>query len=111
MTSGHDTIHVRDIGLATASDDAIFDAAAADDRIIVSADSDFGTLLALRSARAPSVILLRGAIPRRPVEICRLMTANFQAVEEDLRLGAVVIIEPGRIRVRRLPLTGPRTGT
>jgi predicted nuclease of predicted toxin-antitoxin system len=47
--TGHDAIHVRDIGLAAAADSEIFDHAAADDRIVISADTDFGTLLALQS--------------------------------------------------------------
>jgi predicted nuclease of predicted toxin-antitoxin system len=54
--SGHDAIHVRSIGLQHAEDDAIFDRAAVEGRILVTADADFGTLLAARSSRQPSVI-------------------------------------------------------
>ena len=74
--TGHDAIHVRDIGLAAAADSEIFDHAAADDRIVISADTDFGTLLALRQARKPSVVLFRGATPRRPADQVVLKKIN-----------------------------------
>lgn len=44
--SGHDAIHVRDIGLTDADDETIFDRAASEDRIVVAQDTDFGTILA-----------------------------------------------------------------
>ncbi len=104
--AGHDAIHVRDIGLAAAADAEIFDRAAAEDRIVVSAETDFGTLLALRQASKPSVVLFRGATPRRPADQVLLLPANLPRIEGDLLTGAIVVIEPARLRIRALPFAG-----
>jgi len=50
------TLHVRAIELHRLDDAAIFDYAAAEDRIVISADTDFGTLIATRWDQNPSVI-------------------------------------------------------
>jgi predicted nuclease of predicted toxin-antitoxin system len=92
--AGHDAIHVRDIGLGDADDAAIFDQAAFEDRVVHSADSDFGTLLALRKESKPSVMLFRGTTPRRPASQAALLLANLPQVEADLLAGAIVIINP-----------------
>lgn len=103
-SAGHDAAHVRDYGLAAADDAEIFDRAFSEDRVIISADTDFGTLLAQRSRAKPSVVLFRGATLRRPADQLSLLLANLASIEQELDQGAIVVIEPGRLRIRSLPI-------
>ena len=102
--AGHDAIHVRSIGLQHADDDAIFDRAAADGRVVVTADADFGTLLAARSSQQPSVIQFRGEGSRRPDALARTLLANLPQLVDALQNGSIVTFEPARVRVRLLPI-------
>jgi predicted nuclease of predicted toxin-antitoxin system len=101
---GHDVIHVRDINMHKCSDEEIFEFSKKEDRVIVSADTDFGTILALRNEAFPSVIIFRRTKDRKPLEQVALLMSNLEQIEADLRRGSVVIIEDSRIRVRPLPI-------
>ena len=78
--------------------------AEAEGRVVVSADTDFGAILARSGNRAPSVILFRMAGQRRAWSQAALVLANLPQVAGDLEAGALVVIEDGRVRSRRLPL-------
>ena len=82
----------------------IFERAAADDRIVVSADTDFGTLLAARNGQKPSVVQFRGPGSRKPEVLARAMLSNLLPLTDALERGSIVTFEPSRVRVRSLPI-------
>lgn len=104
VQEGHDALHVVAIGLGGGSDDQVLAAAKRDGRILVTADTDFGDLLALSGESQPSVVLLRRP-GRRPEERAEAIRAAFEAVGDRLESGALVVLEPHRIRIRDLPIS------
>ena len=102
--AGHDAVHVRDYGMQAASDVDIFSLATDEDRVIVSAETDFGALLAQRKTPKPSVILLRLGSLRRPAEQVTLLLSNLPAIEPALQAGSVVTFKGAVMRIRSLPI-------
>lgn len=103
--AGHDAVHVTSVGLANTDDEQILRSAAEDGRIIVTADADFGALLALRRERRPSVLMLRSSDRLTPDQQAELILVTLAQVGNELDVGAVASVTPERIRVRTLPIT------
>jgi len=102
--AGHDAVHVRELGMQAREDEEILERAALDGRIVVSADTDFGTLLALADRGRPSVTLFRHGPSRRPERQAAMLLANLAAIDQALQSDSTVVFEASRIRIRSLPI-------
>ena len=104
--AGHDAVHLRDLAMQAAPDPIVPERAQADERVLVSADTDFGGLLSRSHATGPSVLLIRRLAGRRAAEQSGIILANLDQIAEDLALGAFVVVGDDWVRIRRLPMPG-----
>jgi predicted nuclease of predicted toxin-antitoxin system len=102
--AGHDASHIKDYGLQSAEDERIFSLAESENRILISSDTDFGTMLALWGKNKPSVILFRRGSDRRPEKQVTLLLTNLPVIQDALEEGAAVVFEQTRIRIHPLPI-------
>jgi predicted nuclease of predicted toxin-antitoxin system len=103
-SAGHEAVHVRDVDLTSAPDSVLLDRAATEDRVIVSADTDFGGLLAQRRATRPSVVLVRAIVAMPPAAMGERIIGQLAELSSHLSSGAIVALTRDQARVRRLPL-------
>jgi predicted nuclease of predicted toxin-antitoxin system len=102
--NGYEAVHVREHDLQAAPDELIFERAAQEDRIIISADTDFATLLALRETRVPSLILFRASATHIPERQVALLLRNLPSWKDALSTGSIITVEATRVRARALPV-------
>lgn len=100
--AGQDAVHVRRYGIHKADDEVVIARAIQEDRVLVSADTDFAAVLAPRQVGKLSVILLKRPGPRRPVGQANLLLANQETLAELIDQGSVIVIEADRLRSRPL---------
>ncbi|WP_152360109.1 DUF5615 family PIN-like protein [Microlunatus speluncae] len=105
LTGSDDTAeHVHERLAAGATDQEIFDHAVEHGLVIVTADTDFGALLAVDRTTKPSVVLVRELLSLSVMEQGVLLATNLDQVRDALAAGAIVVFSPNVIRVRPLPL-------
>lgn len=71
--------------------------------IIFTHDLDFGAALALTGADGPSVVQVR-AQDVLPEHLGRIVQAALNAYDQQLALGALLVVDETQSRVRLLPL-------
>jgi predicted nuclease of predicted toxin-antitoxin system len=70
-------VHVRDDGMQAAGGPDVLARARVEGRVLVSADSDFATLLALQNSPQPSFVLFRESDKVPAEEYAELLLSNL----------------------------------
>lgn len=100
---GHSYRWAPDCMDPTSSDLHIIREATTSGEIILTHDTDFGTLLSFFATTKPSVVLFR--IDKVDTDLFyRLLTENWGSISQPLEEGALVIFQDDRFRVRFLPI-------
>lgn len=96
-------MHWSSVGRADAPDEDVLSWADKHGYELITQDPDYGLLLVKAGARTPSVIQIR-AQGTMPSDIGLAVLNAVAAAHDHLERGAMVTIEPGRMRVRVLPM-------
>ncbi|MCI0653204.1 MAG: DUF5615 family PIN-like protein [Methylococcaceae bacterium] len=100
---GWEAIHWSAVGDPRALDTEIMAWALAHDPIVFTHDLGFGATLALTHVAGPSVLQIRGQHVL-PENVAPLIAATLRQYEEQLKAGALAVVEKSRSRIRLLPI-------
>jgi predicted nuclease of predicted toxin-antitoxin system len=95
--------HWSAIGPPNAPDQILMAHAAAHDFVVLTHDLDFGAILAASKETGPSVVQIRSD-DLDIASIGEAVVAALRMAKAELAAGALITVEPGRTRLRILPL-------
>ncbi|BAY61191.1 hypothetical protein NIES22_12520 [Calothrix brevissima NIES-22] len=102
-SAGFAAVHWSTIGNPSATDKEIMAWALTNDYIVFTHDLDFGTLLAMTQADAPSVIQVRSQ-DILPANLGNLVINALRQFQQELAMGALVTVDEAKAKVRILPI-------
>ena len=102
VNSGFQAVHWSTIGRGSESDAELMRWAAEHAHVVLTADLDFGAILAATQRRQPSVIQIRTDVPT-PAVAGEAVLSAIQQARDELESGAILSFDIGRARLRVLP--------
>jgi predicted nuclease of predicted toxin-antitoxin system len=100
----HNAIHLNDEGLHKMNDHSIIEKAIKEDRVILTADMDFGHILSFTKANNVSVIQFR-IFDLSPENIIAKLTIVFDKFSDELNSHSIILtVQEKKIRIKDLPI-------
>lgn len=101
--TGIEAAHWSDLGASNAPDTEIMAYAKAHDYVVLTHDLDFSAILAATHDEKPSVVQVRSG-DVSPEAVGQAVVSAVRQTADDLDRGALLSVEPNRMRIRLLPL-------
>jgi predicted nuclease of predicted toxin-antitoxin system len=102
--AGFDAAHWSQVGPSNAADSELMQWAAGNDYIVLTADLDFGAILAATSRTKPSVVQVRGEL-LSPLVLSGAVVRALHQTRQELLDGALISVDAVHARLRILPLS------
>ncbi|HZX35894.1 MAG TPA: DUF5615 family PIN-like protein [Thermodesulfobacteriota bacterium] len=99
--NGFEVLEVRDCGLRGKSDEEIFDFAKKEKAVILTGDIGFGNVLRFPLGVHHGIFVVHFPTEVSLYEINRQIMAAFNGLSKEDFSGNLIILEPGKIRIRR----------
>jgi predicted nuclease of predicted toxin-antitoxin system len=101
--AGFEAADVRELGLRAANDDVIFSHAVEHRRFLLSGDLGFGNIHRFRLGSHSGIGIVRYPNEASPETIIAAVVDAIRGADAASIIGSLMIIEPGRVRLRRAP--------
>ena len=98
---GHNVVTVKELGMQGATDRDLLRKAKIDNRLLITRDKDFGTLVFWEKELSTGVILLR-ITPMTTEEVHHEIQRLFDEHKEEELKSLFCVVEPHRHRIRHL---------
>jgi predicted nuclease of predicted toxin-antitoxin system len=100
---GFEAVHWPTVGAAPAKDAEIMEYAVRHGCVVLTHDLDFSAILAATRTIRPSVVQIRAGDPSFEA-IGKAVVSGLRQFEAELADGALITVDPKRVRARVLPL-------
>jgi len=98
---GYDVRDIRDYGLRGAEDQKIYEFAQREQAVVLTGDRGFGNILRFPLGKHFGIVVAHFPNEMPTMETNRYLIERLEDLSEDDFKGNLIIIEPGKIRIRR----------
>lgn len=98
---GYEVLDVRDYGLRGKSDGEVFEFAQKEKAVILTGDMGFGNILHFPAGSHSGIVIAHFPNEISTFELNNQILKAFDELKEEDLKGNLIILEPGKIRIRR----------